>query len=130
MSKLNIVLAVGPWDPQPWRAAFAAAAPGHRVSVWPDDGMELGPVPYVIAAWKADPRVFAAAEPPAAVFSLGAGIDHLSALRARPQIPVGRIVDPDLTARMVEYVVFAVLYLHRRIAYYQACQARRAWQAW
>lgn len=125
MSKLDIVLATGPWDPEPWRQTFAAK--GRRVRVWPDDGETLGPAPYVICSWKAAPAVFDQAHPPAAVFSLGAGVDHLRPLETRPDIPIGRIIDPDLTMRMVEYVSFAVLYLHRRIRAYQAAQAQSAW---
>lgn len=95
--------------------------------VWPHDGSEIGDDPYVICAWKSDPKVFEHYSTPKAVFSLGAGVDHLHVLRSRPDIPIVRVIDPDLTMRMVEYVTFAVLYLHRKIPVYQAEQARRAW---
>lgn len=127
MAKLDIVVAAGPWDPEPWREAFERKADGRRVQVWPDDGAVPGDAPYVVSAWKADPSVFEQAVEPAAVFSLGAGVDHLQPLESKPHIPVGRIVDPDLTMRMVEYVSFAVLYLHRKIRAYEASQAQRRW---
>jgi glyoxylate/hydroxypyruvate reductase A len=82
---------------------------------------------YVICSWKAEPRIFDALKHPTAVFSMGAGVDHLAPLAERPQIPVGRIRDPDLTMRMVEYVTFAALYLHRQIPHYQREQAAGRW---
>jgi glyoxylate/hydroxypyruvate reductase A len=45
-----------------------------------------------------------------AIFSLGAGIDHLlSDPDLRRDVPMTRVVDPNLTARMTEYVVLHVL---------------------
>ncbi len=43
------------------------------------------------------------------IFSLGAGVDHIFALPRLPDVPVVRIVDPDLTRRVTEYVVWQVL---------------------
>jgi len=128
MRPLSIIVAPGPWDPEPWRKEFQAAAEGRPVHIWPNDGSEIGDNPYVICAWKSDPRVFDLHSTPKAVFSLGAGVDHLHVLRSRPAIPVVRVIDPDLTMRMIEYVAFAVLYLHRKISLYKAEQARHAWQ--
>ena len=127
MNKLEIVVAPGPWDAELWRHAFETKAGGRKVRVWPNDGVQLGENPYVICSWKADSQIFEQSIPPAAVFSLGAGVDHLHALEQRPEIPVARVIDPDLTMRMVEYVMFAVLYLHRKIRTYEASQARREW---
>jgi len=128
MHPLSIIVAPGPWDPEPWRNEFQAAAEGRPVHIWPQDGSAIGDESYVICAWKSDPKVFDRYSDPKAVFSLGAGVDHLHVLRSRPDIPVVRVIDPDLTMRMVEYVAFAVLYLHRKIPLYQAAQARRAWR--
>ncbi|MGE3334618.1 MAG: NAD(P)-dependent oxidoreductase [Rhodospirillaceae bacterium] len=64
---------------------------------------------------------------PRAVFSLGAGVDHLAPLKGRPDLPVYRVIDPDLSARMAEYVAFAALYLHRQIPLYLRHQKQRVW---
>lgn len=61
------------------------------------------------------------------MFSLGAGVDHLQPLKGRGALPVFRVVDPDLTARMAEYVTFAALFLHRRIPLYLSHQKHRLW---
>jgi glyoxylate/hydroxypyruvate reductase len=96
MSQLSIIIAPGPWDPEPWRQAFRAASAKRQVHVWPDDRRPGGGGPYVICSWKADPRVFEEYPSPRAVFSLGAGVDHLYVLRSRPDIPVVRVIDPDI----------------------------------
>ena len=62
-----------------------------------------------------------------AIFSLGAGVDHLIGDPTLPDLPVVRIVDPDLTMRMTEYVVLQVLMIHRRQRMYDAQQAERRW---
>jgi glyoxylate/hydroxypyruvate reductase A len=62
-----------------------------------------------------------------AIFSLGAGVDHLLADPALPDVPIARIVDPDLTMRMREYVTLHVLLHHRRQRLYDAQQRERRW---
>ena len=63
------------------------------------------------------------------LFSLGAGVDHIFALKRLPDVPVVRIVDPDLTARMTEYVVWQALHHMRRGGAYRRQQADHVWQA-
>jgi glyoxylate/hydroxypyruvate reductase A len=45
-----------------------------------------------------------------------------------PDVPIVRIVDPDLTMRMTEYVVLHVLLHHRRFKLYDAHQKQRIWR--
>src|SRR5262249_60426673 len=59
--------------------------------------------------------------------SLGAGVDHVFADPDLPDVPVVRIVDPDLTMRMTEYVVLHVLMHHRRHRLYDTQQRERVW---
>jgi len=128
MTHFTLVVAVGPWKPEPWRKRFEAGAGGRRLHFWPQDGSVKPADPYVICAWKADPEVFDIFSAPQAVFSLGAGVDHLSVLGSRPEIPVYRVVDADLTLRMVEYVALGALFLHRQIPQYLAQQRASVWR--
>src|SRR5205807_516780 len=57
----------------------------------------------------------------------GAGVDHIFADPDLPDVPVVRIVDPDLTMRMTEYVVLHVLAYHRRQRLYDVQQRERVW---
>jgi glyoxylate/hydroxypyruvate reductase A len=62
------------------------------------------------------------------VSAAGAGVDGILRDASLPsKLPVVRLVDRVLTARMSEYVVHAVLHHHRRVAHYTAAQARREW---
>lgn len=61
------------------------------------------------------------------IVSVGAGVDALLRDPTLPYVPMVRFVDPDLTGRMVEYVVLNVLYHHRRMTEYREMQARRVW---
>jgi glyoxylate/hydroxypyruvate reductase len=63
-----------------------------------------------------------------AIFSLGAGVDHVTNDPALPRVPIVRIVDPDLTMRMSEYVALHVLMYHRRQRLYDAQQHERVWR--
>jgi glyoxylate/hydroxypyruvate reductase A len=63
-----------------------------------------------------------------AIFSLGAGVDHIFADTDLPDVPIVRVVDPDLTARMSEYVVLHVLMHHRQQRRYDRQQRARAWR--
>jgi len=62
------------------------------------------------------------------IVSVGAGVDALVGDPTLPYVPLVRFVDPDLTGRMVEYVVLNVLYHHRRMAEYRELQMRSVWQ--
>lgn len=91
-----------------WLSALAQACPGLDVRVWPD----TGPVEEVefVLTWAAAPGVIAAFPNLRAIFSLGAGVDHiLNDPTVPPHLPIARMIDPALTHGMVQYVVLAVL---------------------
>lgn len=113
-------------DALPWVEAFSRRLPDLAVRAL-GDAVDPAAVRYV-AAWKH--RHGALADLPAleAVFSLGAGVDHLLADRALPAgVPVARVVDPDLTNRMSEWVLLQVLAHHRQARRYARQQAEARW---
>ena len=64
-----------------------------------------------------------------AVFSLGAGADHLLRIPGLPpDLPLVRVAEPDLTHRMSEYVVLHVLMHHRHQRAYDESQNHREWR--
>jgi glyoxylate/hydroxypyruvate reductase A len=121
-----ILLAVTGIDPKAWEARFHALAPQRAVRIWPERRGDPADVAYA-CAWQAPPGVFAGLPRLKAIFSLGAGVDHILRDPDLPEVPVVRIVDPDLTMRMTEYVVLHVLMLHRRHRRYDAQQRERVW---
>ena len=112
MSKPAILFTISGWDPTPWVDAVRAADPGRRVFVAPDVP-DRESIAYALA-WKPPPGALTGLPNLKAIFSLGAGVDHLIFASDLPDVPIVRVVDPDLTERMVEWVVLQVLMHHRR----------------
>ncbi len=112
-------------DPEPWLDAFRSQLPAFEVALL--DGADRA-APRYVAAWKHRPGTLAGLEGLAAIFSLGAGVDHLMADPALPAgVPLIRVVDPDLTARMGEWVVLHVLMHHRQQRLYDFQQYEKIW---
>lgn len=112
-------------DPEPWRDAFGTQLPGFEIAMLEACDRT---VPRYVAAWRHRPGTLAGLEGLAAIFSLGAGVDHLMADPALPAgVPIVRVVDPDLTARMGEWVVLHVLLHHRQQRLYDFQQYEKIW---
>ena len=110
----------------PWVEAFARRLPDLAVAAL-GDAVDPARVRYV-AAWKHPHGALAALPALGAVFSLGAGVDHLLADPGLPaDVPVARVVDPDLTNRMSEWVLLQVLGHHRQARRYARQQAEARW---
>ena len=62
-----------------------------------------------------------------AIFSLGTGVDHLFADPALPERPIVRVIDPDLTDRMSEWVVMHALAHLRQLRRYERQSQERIW---
>jgi glyoxylate/hydroxypyruvate reductase A len=122
----SILLAIMGWDPKGWEQRFRALAPQHDIRVWPDAVGDPADIRYA-CVWKPPAGLLAGFPNLKAILSLGAGADDLLADPELPDVPVVRIVDPDLTMRMTEYVVLHVLMYHRRQRLYDAQQRERRW---
>jgi len=62
-----------------------------------------------------------------AIMSMGAGVDFLMDDPTLPNVPLGRIIDPNLTMRMTEYVVLHVLLHHRQQIELLEAQRKGVW---
>jgi glyoxylate/hydroxypyruvate reductase A len=122
---LSILLAVTEWDPTPWLARLAEFLPSHAVAT-PATLADPGSIRYGVS-WRHRAGAFANLPNLQAIFSLGAGVDHVLADPRLPDVPVVRVVDPDLTARMSEWVVMQVLLHHRQFRRYDRQQAGKIW---
>lgn len=115
------------WDQEEWAAPIRVAAPARRVVLWPDihDPYAIG---YALV-WKPPIGLFRELPNLRAIFSLGAGVDHLVDRDDLPAgVPIVRVVDPDLTQRMTEWVTLQVLMHHRRQRVYDAQQRQQVWR--
>ena len=110
-----------------WYRRFRAAGGARDLRFWPDEIGEPRDIAFA-CAWRAPHGVFSGLPNLAAIFNLGAGVDHLLADPALPDVPVARAVHPDLSMRMTEYVVLHTLMHHRRQRVYDAQQRARVWK--
>jgi glyoxylate/hydroxypyruvate reductase len=127
--KPAVLIATTGWDVESWARRVRAALPEHTILCAERDGSYRGSsaaleeVGYVLA-WKPRQDLLDSLPELRVLFSLGAGVDHLFALERLPQVPVVRIVDRDLTARMTEYVTWQVLHhLRQGLSYAELKQA-------
>jgi glyoxylate/hydroxypyruvate reductase A len=121
-----ILLATGNWRPGPWAELIHAADPHRPVFTYPDVP-DRAAVRYLLA-WRPPAGAFRGLANLAAIFSLGAGVDHLMGVPGLPDVPIARVVSADLTQRMSEWVVLQVLLHHRRQRAYDRQQAARHWE--
>ncbi len=110
-----------------WVPAIRARLPEMEVRVWPDLG-DPDEIEYTLI-WKPPAGLLAGFKNLKAIFSLGAGIDHLASdPKLPPQVPVVRMVERGLTSGMTEYVVMQTLFHHRRMLDYRDQQACETWK--
>ncbi len=77
--------------------------------------------------WKPDPALFRRATGLSAIFSGGAGVDHILSAYELPDLPIVRFVDRSLTDRMSEWVVWQCLHHLRNGIAYANQQRERVW---
>ena len=122
-----ILVAVSGPQAGEWLSLLRAHAGGQDVRAWPDRVGEAADITYA-CVWMAPHGLLAGFPNLKAIINLGAGADHLLADPALPSVPIARVAHPDLTARVVEYVVLHVLMHHRRQRIYDAQQRERVWR--
>src|SRR6516162_11563666 len=123
----NILLAIMGLDAKAWEQRFRALAPQHEIWSWPESFGDPAKMDYA-CVWNPPAGLLAEFPKLRAIFSVGAGVDDLLTDSRLPDVPVVRIVDPDMTMRMTEYVTLHVLMHHRRQRLYDAQQRERAWR--
>lgn len=114
------------WDPGPWVRALKKVLPGRRV-LTDGEGLEANDAVYALV-WKPSAERLKRLHSLRAIFSLGAGVDHILDVGSLPDVPIVRIVADDLTARMTEYVVWQVLHHHRQAFAYAAQHQAHDWR--
>jgi glyoxylate/hydroxypyruvate reductase A len=122
---VSLLIAVSYWDPKSWRRRFEALLPRFSV-VTLDEPFDRASVRYAVS-WRHPPGALANLPNLRAIVSLGAGVDHLFADPALPDTPIVRVVDPDLTDRMSEWVVMHALVHLRQLRRYERQQRQHIW---
>lgn len=123
--KGRVLLSLTGWDTPVWVGELAKAAPDREVVLEPNGAADPD-IDYAVV-WKQPPGLLSNLPNLKAIFSLGAGVDHVFADTSLPDVPIVRVVSANLTTRMSEYVVWQVLDHHRLGPRYRAQQAERVW---
>lgn len=126
MTAAALALLIGDWDVEPWARSLMQLAPDRQILTAPDIAKPED-VAYALC-WKPQPGLLATMPNLQVIYSLGAGVDHIYEDGALPDVPVVRIIDPDMSMRMSEYVVLHVLMHHRKQRAYDALQAKSEWR--
>ena len=121
---MSIVVAMRGMEPEPWIEALRARLPGRDIAT--PVNADLEQVRYAVT-WRHRPGLLRNCPNLAAIFSVGAGVDHVFADPDLPAVPVVRVVDADLTGRMSEWVMLHVLLHHRQQRMYDWQQSEKLW---
>ncbi len=123
MSKGKVLLSITGFNPQRWHELLAAGREVVREPNGPDDPA----IDYAVV-WKQPRNILATLPNLKAIFSIGAGVDHILADSTVPNVPIVRIVADNLTQHMTEYVVWRVLDHHRFGQLYRLQQKKKIWR--
>ncbi len=124
---MSLLVAIRGWTPDAWIERFRRLAP-ERAVLDARQPFDAAAVTHA-AVWKPAPGLLASLPNLGAIFNLGAGVDALLADPTLPDVPIARIVDPDLTARMTEWVTLNVLMHHRQVRLHAENQKGAIWGA-
>lgn len=110
-----------------WQRSLIEKMPALDIRRWPDVG-QADQVDYALL-WNPPDELFARLKNLKVIFSVGAGIDGILKVASRPSnVPLVRLSDKILTEAMVEYVVYSVLRIHRKMPEYDRMQAEKKWR--
>ena len=122
LDKGRILLAVTGFNPQRWHELLSMS---RQVTLEPD-GPEDPSITYAVV-WKQRPNLLSRLPNLRAIFSIGAGVDHIFKDPGVPNVPIVRVVADNLTQYMTEYVLWRVLDHHRQGALYRNQQKKKIW---
>jgi glyoxylate/hydroxypyruvate reductase len=108
-----------------WAELFRRAAPALDFRLWPDIGDPTGV--HYLATWQPPERLAERFPNLKLLFSTGAGVDQFDLAALPPSVSLVRMVEPGIVQGMVEYVLHAVLDIHRDRPAYRRLQAARQW---
>ncbi len=122
LEKGRVLLAITGFHPRRWHELLSA----EREVVMGPDGPADPSIAYAVV-WKQRPNLLSSLPNLRAVFSVGAGVDHILADPTIPDVPIVRVVAGNLTQHMTEYVVWRVMDHHRQGMLYRAQQRKKIW---
>lgn len=101
-----------------------AADPSVNVVTWPDPRSLQA---EVAVCWDPPRGIFGEMPNLQMVHSIAAGVDNVVSEQDLRGLPVCRVVDPMLAEGMWQFVLWGVLYYHRKLDYAMASQRAHEW---
>lgn len=115
------------YENQPWQTELSHLLPDMPVHLWPDVP-EKDSIRYALV-WnhpEADLLQYPRLQ---AVFSLGAGMEHLQGVaQQRPDLPLVPLADPAVAQDMVNHAIYWVVHYQRHYQQYQQQQTDAMWK--
>lgn len=109
-----------------WATFFAERAPHLPFRLWPDIG-DPADVRYLVA-WVPPDDIATTFPNLELILSVGAGVDQFDATKLPAHIPLVRMLERGIAETMVEYVIMAVLGLHRDLLQFINQQKAQVWR--
>lgn len=122
LEKGRVLLAITGFHPQRWHELLSAEREVALEPTGPNDPS----IAYAVV-WKQRPNLLSGLPNLRAIFSVGAGVDHIFADPTVPDVPIVKVADENLTQHMTEYVVWRVMDHHRQGMLYRAQQPKKIW---
>jgi glyoxylate/hydroxypyruvate reductase A len=107
---INIAFLTTPGVMEPMIDPLRRELPGVTLTAWPEPAAREA---ELAVCWKPPAGALASMPKLKLIHSIAAGVDNILCDPSLPDHPVCRIVDPDLTAGMTEFVLWSTLYYHR-----------------
>jgi glyoxylate/hydroxypyruvate reductase A len=127
MAKNAILVAIDGTQAESWLPLLKEPGKGRDLRIWPDAIGDKADIGYAFV-WRPPQGLLGTLPNLKAILNIGAGVDALLTDPTLPNLPLARAAHPDLTKRVVGYVVLHVLAYHNRTWIYDAQQHERIWK--
>ena len=127
MARNAILVAIDGPQAKGWIPLLKECGKDRDLRIWPDAIGDKADIAYALV-WRPPPGLLATLPNLKAILNIGAGVDALLADPTLPNLPMARAAHPDLTKRVVGYVVLHVLAHHNRTWRYVVQQRERLWR--
>ncbi|MGJ4889680.1 2-hydroxyacid dehydrogenase [Bradyrhizobium sp. HKCCYLS3077] len=107
---ITVALLSRPGLMDPMKAVLARELPGVTVASWPEPAAREA---EIAVCWKPEAGALASMPQLKLIHAIAAGVDNILSDPTVPDLPLCRIVDPDITSAMTEFVLWSTLYFHR-----------------
>lgn len=109
-----------------WLAAFHNYSPELKIAVYPDGDFDPDDIEIVLI-WKHPYGLLNKFKNLKAIQVMAAGVDHALGDKELPNVPIARIVDPDMAKDLAQYAAAYVLKIIKRVDHWQKMQQQHQW---